>query len=217
MDTQLEWITSLFNKCGIKYWIDFGTLLTLKRDNILAKNDKDIDISIWWYDLHKIDQLIPDFKNKEYKYKWLIYKSIKYQFKLFPKKNSKLRAIDITVFFNYKDLYAWSPQRYTIESDNLFFKIIRSIIFYLFLIVPREVNVDKLPLKIISRIYTWWIPYEHFHKIIFSSDLQLYIPELYEEHLRLHYGNWRIPEKKWNFLVQDNALKHMIPEELFNP
>lgn len=57
-------VTETFNEEGIEYWIDFGTLLGIYRDNKIIPYDNDIDICIINFDNDKIKKCQDKLKKK---------------------------------------------------------------------------------------------------------------------------------------------------------
>lgn len=215
MDKQLSWITSTFQKNNIKHWVDQGTLLGLIRDGKLIEHDKDIDFSIWDEDIAKLEKVIPDIKREGYKLRILQYKEYKFKYKFIPpSSDDDLRTLDINVYYKAKGLFAWSSQPYIINKNSFFYKVVRKAMLLYWTRIATNVKIDKIPWSIISETFTWWIPAMHFEQIIFDERNKVFIPKNYEEHLKLHFGNWKIPVKRWDFINDDKALKHTNPEIL---
>ena len=214
MDKQLTWITSIFQINNIKYWVDQGTLLGLIRDGKLIDHDKDIDFSIWDEDIDKLEKVIPDIKKEGYSISVSQYKNYKFKYTCVHKSNKNLRKLDISVYRKVKGLFAWSPQRITAEKRSFLCKILIRIISFFWLKNTKRILIDRFPLSIISETFTWWIPAMHFEQIIFDERNKVFIPKNYEEHLKLHFGNWKVPVKRWDFIHDDKALKHTKPEIL---
>ena len=211
MDKQLSWITSILQINNIKYWVDQGTLLGLIRDGKLIDHDKDIDLSIWDEDIDKLEKIIPDIKREGYRLRILQYKNYKFKYKFIPQNSNDLRKLDINIYYRVKDLFAWSPQPYTIDGNSFFYKVVKKIILFYWTRIATKVKIDKIPWSIISKTLTWWIPAMHFEQIIFHERNKVFIPKNYKEHLKLHFGNWKLPAKKWDFIHDDKALKHTKP------
>ena len=214
MNEQLLWITRILQTNNIGYWVDQGTLLGLIRDGKLIGHDKDIDFSILDEDLYKLEKVISEIEKEGYRLRNKQYKNYKFKYKFIPPTSDDLRTLDINVYYKVKDLFAWSSQPHIINRNSFFYKVVRSIIFFYWTRIATKVKIDRFPFSIISETFTWWIPAMHFEQIIFDESNKVFIPKNYEEHLKLHFGNWKLPVKRWNFINDDKALKHTKPEIL---
>ena len=59
-------IKEIFEKVGIKYWIECGLLLGLYREgDMIAGDEDDIDIGLFKEDAYKLDKALPEFIKKE--------------------------------------------------------------------------------------------------------------------------------------------------------
>ena len=62
----LDQIISILNNNNINYWIDWGTLLGIIRDNKLFDWDHDIDISFYYKDISKVINIFEVLKDFGY-------------------------------------------------------------------------------------------------------------------------------------------------------
>ncbi len=213
MDKQLEWITSILNRSGIKYWIDSGTLLGMIREKKLIDNDNDLDLSIWHTDVNRVLKLIAEIKREGYRVRILYYAGNIIKIKCIPN-DKKTRIIDISVFRRSLKEFAWSPQAVDKVFDSLFFRIIRRVLMFFWLSAAKKVSVDKTPWVYIINIYTWWIPVNYFENIIFLEEYEIYVPKRYLDYLNFRYGDWQTPKPEWNFVTDDKGLKNVAPDLL---
>jgi hypothetical protein len=59
---NLKALKEVFDKFGITFWLDGGTLLGAVRDGKLIEWDKDVDLSIWEYDREKLFSALHELK-----------------------------------------------------------------------------------------------------------------------------------------------------------
>lgn len=177
----LELIDQCMTKVNIDYWVDFGTLLGIYRDNNFIKHDFDIDIGI---------------KQAEYK------KDLE---KLFIKSGMK----KIRDYYAYDELveqtWIWNGVyidlfMYVRDNEKLF-----SYEFY----TKGEANITKINNKLSvcdnldARVF--YIPDIKVKRIKFK-DIEVNAPENINEYLILNYGeNYRVPDKLWDSSKAENV------------
>jgi lipopolysaccharide cholinephosphotransferase len=223
IDEQLEWITKLLDKYKINYMLDSGTLLGIVRDKKLIEWDKDIDISIFEEDIKKMDNILKEAKQKEYKIGASKYEGLITGFKISPNnffynllypliplnRIKGNRKLDIAVLREKGD-FLWEPILFSKGSDKTGFvfwgyKIIRGINRIL-------QRLFKMPMiKGFSKTGTRLVPKEYFKKS--KTYLGMKIPYKSEEYLTFKYGNWKKPIKKWSYIRDDNSCKKEEPKE----
>jgi len=208
-EEQFEWLKHILKENNIKYWADFGTLLGLIRDKKLIKNDGDIDLGLWEDQIDLLEQIKQNIIEKGYVLKKSIYKGYIYQYS-FKSINKDLRHIDFHIFRKKGDI-AWSLQKGVKKNKSFLFKIYNKILGRL-MSDNENINVDKVPYKWNFDLVTWIIDKEYFEELIYLDNFEIYIPKEYDKYLTLHYGNWRVPAKGWNYLEDDGALKQGKPE-----
>jgi len=169
---------------GVHYWLDFGTLLGLIRENQLIEWDKDMDLSIRFESDEQIKALIAAV-SKHYPVKTLgesirpeAWKLGKYRtIKAFHKKYGLIRTDPHLDFFTqYRGIY-----------DNQTEATYRSII--------AGVN-NEIPATYVDELDSF-----HFEGHDFA------IPNHPETFLALRYGeDWRTPKKYWHPAYDDESM-----------
>ena len=213
LDPQLEMICSLLCELEIEYCIDSGTLLGLIREGALLAHDGDIDISVHKSQLNKLVDLKVRLNDKGYKCRILSFYGQKFKFKFWH--FAEKRVIDINIFRKSQDnKYFICPQPFPIIKNEhfLFFysrKIIR-VAFGIMKNIGSEFDLNDFPWRIGTYHSTWAIPHDYFSSFEHLSA-QLFIPKNHEEYLAFRYGDWRKPNKSWDFRTDDKGLSHKIP------
>lgn len=169
---------------GVHYWLDFGTLLGLIRENQLIEWDKDMDLSIRFESDEQIEKLI-EAVSKHYPVKTLgvsirpeAWKLGKYRtIKAFHKKYGLIRTDPHLDFFTqYRGVY-----------DNQSEATYRSII--------AGVN-NEIPASYVDEVDSF-----HFDGHDYA------IPNRAEEFLALRYGaDWRTPKQYWHPAYDDESM-----------
>jgi phosphorylcholine metabolism protein LicD len=174
-EQMLKDVTDIFDKHGVRYWLDFGTLLGIVREGRILPWDDDMDISIFEEDRQKVhDVVMPEIKKLNYR-TYSRYHHIedhevlkKGDFRAFRTRNYRWRffrgyvKIDIFVMYKKEDYHYW---------------------YELY-------NVHRLPSNLI----------EEFDTIEFNGKMYTK-PKLHDEYLTYHYGDWRTPVKDYDSAV----------------
>jgi len=213
MDIQLEWITSIFNRSEVKYWIDSGTLLGIIRGKKLIDNDNDLDLSIWHTDINKVIKLMSEIKSQGYRVRMLYYKGNIVKIKCLPK-NKQNRIIDISVYNRSLQGYIWSPQVIEKNFNSVFLKAIKRVLMFFWLSVVKKVSIDRLPWICITNIHTWWIPIHYLEEVVNLEETKICVPRKYLDYLNFRYGDWKTPNPDWNFVTDDKGLINLAPDVL---
>ncbi len=167
---MLEDVTTVLEKHNIRYWIDFGTLLGIVRENRLLPWDDDLDISILADDREKMHNVVmPEIKRMNYR-TYSRYQIIddgilkKDDFRSFKVRNYMWKffrgsvALDIFVMYKKDDFFYW-----------------------------REFGKKhKIPALLLSE----------FETIEFNNKLYRK-PKDHDKFLTYHYGDWRTPNKDY--------------------
>ena len=159
-------VTRIFEKHGIEYWLDFGTLLGIVREGRILPWDDDMDISIFEKDRQKVhDVVLPEIKNLNYR-TYSRYHDVGHEIL----KDGDFRAFRVR---NYR----WKYFRGYVKID-------------VFVMYPKDDhhywyelgNVHRLPSKVI----------QEFDEIEFKGKMYRK-PKYHDEYLSYHYGDWRVP------------------------
>ena len=219
---NLKEIKDIFDKVGITFWLDSGTLLGAVRDGKIIEWDVDVDLGTWYDNIKQIISAFPLFKEKGFQVilserygsmtitkGWGVCVSLfrrtgDYAWILFPAKNQRIET-----------LWSWcmdvlSLETYTKPEGKRFVR-------------KSELFLPLLPLKLrhimadatwsmmdrCNRIIPWVIPRRYFEKL---STIQFYgmefnIPSNVGKYLEYRYGsNWKTPNKTWKWFEDDGAI-----------
>ena len=164
---------------SVKYWLEGGTLLGIKRESRLLPWDNDLDLSINSSEVSKIDDLIINLKSK----------NLRVRVRKFKK---------TTEFFNSGDI------RIIKIRNKRFFNLLKgSVCLEIFVKYPEK---EKTYWMIGNT--TKNVPSKYYAKLqsIKFKDYLFSIPMLTEEYLTYRYGDWKKPVKEWNTFTDDKAL-----------
>ncbi|MEM2143948.1 MAG: LicD family protein [Candidatus Jordarchaeaceae archaeon] len=232
---QLKMVKEVFDRFGIKFWLDGGTLLGAIREGKIIDWDNDIDLGMWSCDLNKLFLAICEIRRKF---------ELRLGSPLFP--NKQWVKLSLYPFDFDIDIWLWQAKddkifclynrfkgsRLPINSILYILSIARHYLFCDFtLFVPMKPikfiaeifqhSLPLLPLRLKTFLlrllqplklgYTNWIlinPKSHFEKLETTKfyGMEFYIPCDVEGYLKYHYGdNWRVPQKKWEWTEDDLA------------
>ena len=164
---------------SVKYWLEGGTLLGIKRESRLLPWDNDLDLSINSSEVSKIDDLIMNLKSKNLRV--------------------RVRKFDNTTeFFNKGDI------RIIKIRNKRFFNLLKgSVCLEIFVKYPKKENTYWMIGNTIKNV-----PSKYYAKLqsIKFKDYLFSIPMLTEEYLTYRYGDWKKVVKEWNTFTDDKAL-----------
>ena len=195
----LQIVLHVLDKHKVKYYLDFGTLIGVARDNALIPWDDDIDISLYdETDYKKIKSIVRDIK---WRYNLRTYL---YTFKSSRdarRKNGNpiyVENISFTNEKNYqilkiKDSKFWIFGRGNVTID-IFFKYKYKEKSYWF----SDGKENSIPLEYSS---------DEMQEITFYG-IQCKIPKKYNEYLTYKYGNWKVPNEKWSHENDDYSINN---------
>jgi len=177
---------------GVDYWLEYGTLLGLIRDNGFIPGDTDIDIALDESNFKKTTNLIPIFQKTGFNIKLKFFNS-RYATKiiqLYPNLVGEGFHVDLYQFKTINN----HPYRMEIVRDNF----IASKINNFRIVLPFCNLLDKF-LLFVSDFFS-------FKKILIFPrvdtkeigfyDIMVKIPANAEHHLCFLYGdNWRTPNR----------------------
>lgn len=169
----------IFDDNNIRYWLEGGTLLGIRREGRLLPWDDDLDISMMVDQLEKLDMLLSDLKKRGFRVR---IRKFEKDSNYFKKGNIRMIKIRTKSFFGLKkgkvclDVFI----KYPIEN-KAYWEIAG--------------KTKYVPLKF----------YKSFREISFNN-YDFSIPELTEDYLTYRYGDWETPVKDWDTSKDDKAL-----------
>ncbi len=162
----LEDVIESFDKHGVRYWLDFGTLLGIVRENRLLPWDTDMDMSIFAQDREKVrDIVLPEINAKHYRT----------YTRLFKKEDAILAKGDIQAFRVRN--YRWKLLRGLVKID-IFVMYQHQDYYYWYELGAKH----RLPVSLLSDFST-----VEFNGKTYSK------PSDHDAYLTHHYGDWRTP------------------------
>lgn len=172
-------VTSIFESCGVQYWLEGGTLLGIRRENRLLPWDNDLDISIHESELSKLDFLLTELRNHKYRIR----------LRYFEKDDS---------FFKKGNL-----RMIKIRNKSFFGLVKGKVCFDIFIKYTHEEKtyweIDNKTKNVPAKFY------QSFLKKAFKGK-EYSIPQLTDEYLTYRYGDWETPVKDWDTSKDDKAL-----------
>lgn len=230
---SLREVKEVFDKLGIRCWLDWGTLLGAVRDGEIIEWDNDIDLGTMEDDWGKILSAIPELEKREFHAHFQNLKIQKhitfhhfgcetdvfiYQTRgrwaiiLFPTKNRINRIYrDLNVLFNLLLCH----KIYVRPKYEPVVKIVERCLS------PFPPKLKKLLSEIVSMLMLMLlsraiieklivIPKHYFEKLgtIKFYGMTFNIPSNVEDYLKLHYGeDWKTPKKEWMWLKDNGTVR----------
>lgn len=180
-EKMLHDVTQVFELFNVPYWLEGGTQIGIVREQRLLPWDNDMDISM--YDNHrkKLWLVIPLLLIRGYR---LTLQN--HQVDMGPFKKGELKIIKIR---NYNRRL----KKGKVTLDVFIKRKVEDQCFWV-------VGIKKRVLKSTPARYT-----DSLTEIDFKNKNYL-IPEDYDGYLTFRYGDWREPQKEWDFRVDDQAI-----------
>ena len=202
MDDKQEFLKALkivkevFNKNGIEYWLDYGTLIGAVRESKILDWDYDTDISFWWKDVEKVHRLKNEFSDYGYNLRgWYIYKLYK----------DGQNVVDI--------MPAHIEKNYVVKTSVPLYwamKYVRLDRIFDWLDLSWLLNLsDRLGLVRDTFVLAREESLGNFAYVPFYDDI-FPIPEFVEDYLEFRYGDWRTP------VVYRGLSECWVGERLYN-
>jgi hypothetical protein len=223
---NLREVKEVFDKVGVTFWLDTGTLLGAVRDGQIIEWDTDVDMGTWYDDLAKLLFTFPELRKRGFNItlnrKWadmtvrrfdcnvnvcLYHKRGGYVWRVsrMPKKGLILNVI-IKILqrcVNISNLRVYTKQKGTFaEEIKNFSSLLPSVLKRL------PTDTAWLALHRLGCLIPMVIPKQYFENL---STIQFYGMEFnapfdVEKYLRYRYGsNWRMPKEKYEYYKEDGA------------
>ena len=169
----LQAFSSALNEAGIKFWIDYGTLLGYYRDHDFIGHDNDLDSGAFIEDTDRVKDVL------------------------------EKRGFRLVRYYRTEDgdgiehCYAFEDSSMTI--DVFFYKkedeSVKCICYYPLKNYPVEKHLfEEIPFT----CYTVTSPFKGLKKVVFK-DSEVYIPVNTDEYLKANYGdNYMTPDPNYN-------------------
>ncbi|WP_339609569.1 LicD family protein [uncultured Planktosalinus sp.] len=178
-ERMLEKVCSILHACQIKYWLEGGTLLGIRRENRLLPWDNDIDLSIMSNQITKFDALFKSLQKAGFRVRTRKFKTSSKFFNQGEIRIIKIREkrflgltkgpVCLEIFVKYQ------------HDENCYWEI---------------ANKTKcVPCKF----------YSSFKTITFKN-FNYSIPEKTDDYLTYRYGDWKTQVKNWDTVNDDRAL-----------
>jgi phosphorylcholine metabolism protein LicD len=181
---MLKDVTDIFDKHGVRYWLDFGTLLGIVREGRILPWDDDMDISIFEDDRQKVhDVVMPEIKKLNYR----TYSRLHMDENDEILKNGDFRTFKVR---NYR----WKFFKGYVKIDIFVMYEKDGFLYW------REFGKrHRLPIKLISEFDTIEFNGKNYTK-----------PKDTDAYLTYHYGDWRVAIENYDSEV--DGLKTVIKD-----
>ena len=217
---QLEELTSLFDKYGVRYWLDSGTLLGVVRDGTILASDPDIDIGVRAKDADNLVFVLRELNDLGFRINTIRYRRNVVSYWIVPNASlsGNVRPIDIKLF-RQCGKYAWCASvefldRFDGNSHTLMlWRRLRGLVWRIWTYLIPELSVRVWPLKYFFDVSCWWVPAQYFDEIVRLPN-GFVVPADTAQYLAYRYGNWKIPVSHWDYIKDNMAYKKELPEEL---
>jgi len=201
MDDKIKYVSALktvkqiFDNHGIRFWLDYGTLLGAVREGKMIDHDYDIDLAVWINDVPKIGKTRKEFKKAGYTL-YVNPNHGNYQIRelsdgtpVLPVK--RIHHLLCILFRGKKEGYVTRLRLYPFVKALAFFN--RTNRFDGFVSFVWSVVV-RLKLYKYEWITSTLKDIGSFKTTVFYGDTFL-IPEKPESYLEFLYGDWKTPIK----------------------
>ena len=215
----LREVKNILDDCGIRYWLDYGGLLGAVRDGKFIPWDHDIDFSLLYPDAMKLLDAIPKFKKKGFFVKvhcnniTFFRDDIGVNIAAYQSGCSEYFHINYPAMTYFQDtirvFYDFACYRHypSMEARAAF------ALAYLFAcFIPTRWlsrNISFLLWKVLNGLpFGYAVPKHFFDKLdtIKFYGMTFNIPSSVDDYLTFKYGNWRVPQRKWDISNDDGAI-----------
>jgi hypothetical protein len=232
---NLKEVKEIFDRAGVKYWLDSGTLLGAMRDGKIIEWDHDIDLGAMEDSWKKIASTLPEFEKRKFIVHFV---EFKYSENFSQKSIAFYRfGCDIGVdVYQIKDenaliilgdssnLISWglkalfyllSNQKLGLGSRYSKWNPVIGILKRCLSPIPSKLRVllsdvvKQLWARSPTKLFLVSIPKHYFEKLgtIKFYGMTFNIPSDVEKYLEYHYGkNWKTPKKDWDWRKMDGSV-----------
>ncbi|MFT4693935.1 MAG: phosphorylcholine metabolism protein LicD [Francisella sp.] len=183
------------DESGVKFWLDFGTLLGYYREKSFIKGDIDIDIGVFLD-----DYTINIEKNM-----------VKNGFKLI----NNYIIQDAAGIYGLEQTYVYKK----IKLDIFYYSYVSKEILKTHAFIPFEGLNYRRSLKEKNglRVLEQYLPYNGFDEIEYFGEKFL-IPSKTDGYLSYHYGSDFMVPRSWNFMdtEKDNVNAMILKDKTYN-
>jgi len=173
---MLHDVTTVLEKYNVKYWLDFGTLLGIVRENRILPWDDDMDISIFEEDIEIVrTKVMPELKAMRYR--------------------------DYLRYFNdtFGPLQKGTPRAFKVRTNRFFF-FKGHVKLDIFIMYKSDKKYNWVELGELHSFPEDLL--EEFDYFDFNGK-KYRIPKDYDKYLTYHYGDWRTPNPDYNSSVDN--------------
>lgn len=229
---NLKEVKEVFDKHGIRFWLDAGTLLGAVRERRIIGWDKDMELGTMSDNWEKIISALPELKERGFDARVRKSKIRRmHWYYLSIHRFESGGPIDVDIYQSGEKAFLTSLVststilRVLALLDSLLFHseahvqprfkpIVNVLDRCLSLLPPKSrkslANVVWPVLASTSKLLLLEIPKHHFERL---ETLEFYgitfcVPSNAEELLELRYGkDWKTPKKEWNWIRDDGAVR----------
>jgi phosphorylcholine metabolism protein LicD len=173
---MLNDVTDILDKYNVKYWLDFGTLLGIVRENRILPWDDDMDISIFEQDFEIMrTKVMPEIKAMRYR--------------------------DYLRYFNSSigPFKEGMPRSFKVRTNRLFF-FKGYVKLDIFIMYKNDQKYNWLELGELHSLPENLL--KEFDYFDFNGK-KYRVPKDYDKYLTYHYGDWRVPNENYNSSIDN--------------
>jgi lipopolysaccharide cholinephosphotransferase len=224
-------VKEVFDERGIRYWLDWGTLLGAVREGKMIEWDHDIDLGTMDDNLEKIVSIFPELEKRGFS---VMFINLPFREGIYFERFGCHMCI---IWYRVKGKYALSgiliwpknllakglyslyslllfPKGYLLVSSK-FQSTVRMLSYCLSLLLGLKKPLSDVVWLIVrrtcKRAFQIIIPKRYFEKLgtIKFCGMTFNTPSNVEDYLKYHYGkDWKTPKKEWKFEM-DGAVREL--------
>lgn len=208
---------------GLDLWVDSGSLLALHRNGRLLDWDGDIDFSCWENSVDSILARKAEFEQLGYRVAVRRLRGTPYKIKLTPRLRDRQRGavhVDISIYRRVAEwavspgIYRYRPKTPVWKFPHVIGHSAREALLIFWIALGARRNLVLRSPRIDMRLFSWCVPYSYFEHLapLNSGPDGLKGPEYFEEYLTYRYGDWRTPQRVWDYFYDDRSVLDERPE-----